>query len=280
MPPTWIIGASLLVMAASIGSFINVVALRLPLIREGAIENGRLVSLSYPDSRCPGCRQRIPWHFNVPVLGWIALRGRCSCCKNPIATIYPLVEAGAAGLGVIALVCLGSKAHSFLFAGLLLSLYAQAACTLQHPLRSEKTAMILLVSTLLPMLFALLPWFVAMGQAARLLDALGSNPIPSLVVITALMMIELIFRKLGYPLQPVGFISLVTLALLFSPVVMLVIWLVTRSCAATSLHPPSEPVITTRLAAIVLPALILLSLHPGLGIAMMSHPWAVLLHGL
>jgi leader peptidase (prepilin peptidase)/N-methyltransferase len=65
-----------------IGSFLNVVAYRVPaqisLMRE---------------SRCPHCDTSIkPWH-NVPVLGWIALRGKCANCKAPISARYPIVEA-------------------------------------------------------------------------------------------------------------------------------------------------------------------------------------------
>ncbi|MGN6219872.1 MAG: prepilin peptidase, partial [Microbacterium sp.] len=65
-----------------IGSFLNVVAYRVPA----------KVSLMR-ESRCPHCDTAIkPWH-NVPVLGWIALRGRCANCKAPISPRYPIVEA-------------------------------------------------------------------------------------------------------------------------------------------------------------------------------------------
>ena len=65
-----------------IGSFLNVVAYRVPakisLMRE---------------SRCPHCDAVIkPWH-NVPVIGWLALRGKCANCKVPISARYPIVEA-------------------------------------------------------------------------------------------------------------------------------------------------------------------------------------------
>ncbi|MDT0143883.1 prepilin peptidase [Microbacterium sp. PRC9] len=70
------------VLGLLIGSFLNVVAYRVPakisLLRE---------------SRCPHCDAAIkPWH-NVPVLGWIALRGKCANCKAPISARYPIVEA-------------------------------------------------------------------------------------------------------------------------------------------------------------------------------------------
>jgi len=66
-----------------IGSFLNVVAYRLP----------RRESLATPGSHCPSCDTPIkPWD-NIPLLSWLALRGRCRHCKEAIAPRYPLVEA-------------------------------------------------------------------------------------------------------------------------------------------------------------------------------------------
>jgi leader peptidase (prepilin peptidase)/N-methyltransferase len=70
-------------VGASVGSFLNVVHWRLP--------RGR--SVVSPPSACPRCGGRIrPWH-NIPVVGWLLLRGRCHDCALPIAARYPLVEA-------------------------------------------------------------------------------------------------------------------------------------------------------------------------------------------
>src|SRR5213075_2625201 len=81
-------------LGAVVGSFLNVVVWRLP----------RGESLVRPRSRCPRCETPIrPWH-NVPVLAWLALRGRCADCAEPIPARYPLVEAATAALyvGVVA----------------------------------------------------------------------------------------------------------------------------------------------------------------------------------
>ncbi len=72
----------------AIGSFLNVVVYRLPAG----------LSLSWPGSFCPQCKHPIRWHDNVPVLGWILLRGRCRDCRRPIPLRYPAVEALVAGL--------------------------------------------------------------------------------------------------------------------------------------------------------------------------------------
>ncbi len=66
-----------------IGSFLNVVAHRLPA----------RTSLARPGSRCPSCETPIKPYDNVPVLSWLVLRGRCRACAAPIAARYPLVEA-------------------------------------------------------------------------------------------------------------------------------------------------------------------------------------------
>lgn len=65
-----------------VGSFLNVVAWRLP----------RGESVVRPGSRCPGCGEPVRPYDNVPVLSWLALRGRCRHCGEPIGARYPLIE--------------------------------------------------------------------------------------------------------------------------------------------------------------------------------------------
>lgn len=74
-----------------IGSFLNVVAYRLP----------RGESLSTPGSRCPSCETPIKPYDNVPVFGWLWLRGRCRACRAPISPRYPIVEAVTGALYVL-----------------------------------------------------------------------------------------------------------------------------------------------------------------------------------
>jgi leader peptidase (prepilin peptidase)/N-methyltransferase len=108
--PAFLAVATLL-LGLCVGSFLNVVAHRLPpmlerewrrecralLSLEAEPETTPAVSLVRPGSRCPSCGAAIrPWH-NVPVLSWLALRGRCASCAAPISVQYPLVEA-ATGL--------------------------------------------------------------------------------------------------------------------------------------------------------------------------------------
>lgn len=80
------------ILGACVGSFLNVVAWRLP----------RQESLIHPGSHCPRCGTGLHWSENVPVLGWLLLGGRCRHCGASIAVRYPLVELLTAGLWVAA----------------------------------------------------------------------------------------------------------------------------------------------------------------------------------
>lgn len=65
-----------------IASFLNVCIWRIP----------REESVAWPPSHCPKCNARIRWYQNIPILSWIALRGRCASCRQPISARYVLVE--------------------------------------------------------------------------------------------------------------------------------------------------------------------------------------------
>src|SRR5262245_30174939 len=86
VPPALVAGIAG-VLGLVIGSFVNVVAYRVP----------RGESVVRPPSSCPSCGTAIRARHNVPVLGWLVLRGRCYDCATPISVRYPVVEA-ATGL--------------------------------------------------------------------------------------------------------------------------------------------------------------------------------------
>jgi leader peptidase (prepilin peptidase)/N-methyltransferase len=65
---------------------------------EKAIADLKPLSLARPASRCPACGHRIRFYENIPVLSWLVLRGRCSACKTAISVRYPLVEIATAVL--------------------------------------------------------------------------------------------------------------------------------------------------------------------------------------
>lgn len=122
-----------------IGSFLNVVVHRLPLILERGwkLESAELlgvkvdvpaeIGLARPRSRCPSCGHQIAWHENIPLVGYMRLRGRCSACKAPISLRYPLVEALTALLFAAVAYRFGAQPVSLLWCAFVATLVALAA---------------------------------------------------------------------------------------------------------------------------------------------------------
>jgi len=97
------ISVGLFVLGGVVGSFLNVVVFRLPAG----------MSIVKPASHCPACKRPIRWFDNVPIIGWLILRGRCRDCRTAISPRYPLVEAVTAVLFAIlgAAECLADGAN-------------------------------------------------------------------------------------------------------------------------------------------------------------------------
>jgi len=86
----------------ALGSFLNVVAARLPERR----------SLIHPRSACGACAAQIAWYDNIPLLSYALLRGRCRSCGTRISPLYPAVELATAVLLVACLVVFGLPLHA------------------------------------------------------------------------------------------------------------------------------------------------------------------------
>lgn len=103
-----------------VGSFLNVVILRIPVMLERAwyADSRALLemeeepedeplSLAFPGSHCPNCKAQIkPWQ-NIPVLSYLILRGRCGNCDNPIGWRYPAIECLTAVISVVVAIYTG-----------------------------------------------------------------------------------------------------------------------------------------------------------------------------
>ena len=91
--PLWYSLAVFFVLGACVGSFYNVIVYRMP----------RGISLINPPSHCPLCKKHIPLYYNLPIVGWLILRGKSACCKQPISIIYPIGESLCGLLGALSL---------------------------------------------------------------------------------------------------------------------------------------------------------------------------------
>jgi leader peptidase (prepilin peptidase) / N-methyltransferase len=108
-------GAIIFMFGAAIGSFLNVVIYRLPAG----------LSVLYPPSRCPHCETPIRKQDNIPIFGWLKLKGRCAHCQAPVSPRYPLVEAFAGVLFLLSYLIFGFSIQTlgyWLFLSLLLTL--------------------------------------------------------------------------------------------------------------------------------------------------------------
>jgi leader peptidase (prepilin peptidase)/N-methyltransferase len=111
------------VIGLCIGSFLNVVIHRVPKMLEQGwraqcaelagepIAESPRYNLIVPRSQCPQCGHRLGALENIPVLSYMALRGRCAACKHPISSRYPIVELLTAALTVAAVVRFGISAE-------------------------------------------------------------------------------------------------------------------------------------------------------------------------
>jgi len=110
------------VLGAIVGSFLNVVAYRLP----------RHESLVSPASHCPSCGTPVRPYDNIPILSWLLLRGHCRSCSEPISPRYPLVEALTAALCVGAVLAHDTAAGIVLSITLILLVVPAALIDLEH----------------------------------------------------------------------------------------------------------------------------------------------------
>ena len=146
-------------LGAVIGSFLNVVAWRLP----------RQESLVRPASRCPSCSVAIkPWH-NLPIVGWLLVRGRCASCGERVSPRYPVVEAATAVLLVAVVLVDSSADRVWLGVALMLLLVPITLIDLDHRIIPNKLTLIgAVVAPLLLLAFdpGELPEHLAWGAGA------------------------------------------------------------------------------------------------------------------
>ena len=116
------LAAAFLVPGLALGSFLNVVAARVPLRR----------SVVKPGSACMSCGTEIAWYDNVPLVSYALLRGRCRACGARIALRYPLVEVATAVLVAACVLKFGLSGEAAVAAFFCAALVAVSATDLEH----------------------------------------------------------------------------------------------------------------------------------------------------
>lgn len=161
-----IVGVGLL-----IGSFLNVVILRLParleydwrcqckelLEIEDDNETGDTVKppldLMWSRSQCPKCGHLIKAHENIPLLSYLFLKGRCSACQAPISLRYPFIEAATALLFLVVAMVFGPTIQALTAMGLTAFLITLAFIDIDHQLLPDDLTFVLLWAGLFASLF-------------------------------------------------------------------------------------------------------------------------------
>ena len=135
-----------------VGSFINVVVYRLPIMLERAWQSSELpnelpteaFNLAVPRSHCPSCAQQLSASENVPVVSFLFLRGRCRHCKSRISARYPLVEIAASVASILVAMTFGFTASTLAFLAFAWFLLALSLIDLDHHLLPDDLTLPLL----------------------------------------------------------------------------------------------------------------------------------------
>lgn len=194
------------VIGLLVGSFLNVVILRLPVMlkRQWQAECQSLMAMDQPQavappqaattedapfnlmvppSRCPACDHHIRWLENVPVLSYLWLRGRCSACGTRIALRYPLVELLTAVLSVLVAWRFGANLQTIAALALTFALIALSGIDLDTQLLPD--------SITLPLI-----WLGLLANLAGLLTDLTSSVLGAVAGYASLWMVFHLFRLL------------------------------------------------------------------------------------
>src|SRR5438876_11999243 len=124
----------------AIGSFVNVVATRLPLRR----------SVVHPRSACMSCGSELAWYDNVPLLSYVLLRGRCRSCGVRIGLVYPAVELATALLVAGCVLAFGANLRALAAAVFCCALVVVTATDISHRIVPNRVVVPAAALVLLP----------------------------------------------------------------------------------------------------------------------------------
>ena len=197
--------------ALALGSFVNVVAARVPLRR----------SVVHPRSACMSCDSELAWYDNVPVLSYLVLRGRCRSCGKGISLLYPAVELATAGLVAACFLVFGLSGKAVVSAFFCAVLVAITATDITHRIVPNRIVLPAAVVVLIAQtaLFPSPEWTLgAVGAAGFLLVAAIAYPAGMGMgdVKLALLLGAMLGRLVGVGLMLGMFAALVPSAVLFA----------------------------------------------------------------
>ena len=219
-------GILIVLVGLCIGSFLNVAILRLP----------KGESINLPASHCPICLHPLKWYHNIPLLSWLALRGKCAFCHSTISIQYPLIELGSALLYYLCLMHLENLMQALLTGSIFALLLALSLIDLRYkavpdalslpalliafcvgqPLMSLQNGLLFMGAfTLLRFLVSFLAKKEVMGEAdiiiAGIMGALLGIKLGFVAIYLSAVISMIAFfivRKKGYELPFIPFLSL------------------------------------------------------------------------
>ena len=174
----WFFYLTIALVSLAVGSFLNVVIYRLPvmmqnewqqdcrLLLEDELPKNQLdanntdtpptiFNLAVPASTCPKCSSKIKAWQNIPVISWLILRGKCACCKNPISMRYPSIELLTMVASLTVAAVLGVTEQTVLYLGVTWALIALIFIDIDHMLLPDQITLPLLWLCLLASIFGL-----------------------------------------------------------------------------------------------------------------------------
>ena len=151
----WFYLTTIGLVSLCVGSFLNVVIYRLPLmmqrewqgecrllleseLKNNIADTNEPFNLAKPNSTCPKCKTAIKAWQNIPVISWLFLKGKCASCSNPISARYPIVEAITALLSLVVAYCLGATEQALLYIAITWALVALTFIDIDHMLLPDQ----------------------------------------------------------------------------------------------------------------------------------------------
>lgn len=195
----WFFFTALILLSLIVGSFLNVVIIRLPImmdrqwrqecrtllqLEDPDTDDPGTFNLAYPRSCCPHCAHTIRAVDNIPIISFLLLQGRCRNCQKPIALRYPLIEAATAVLGVCAALRFGISLQTAAALVLSWTLLCLAVIDWEHLLLPD--------SLTLPLL-----WLGLASSMYEVFTDLHSSLIGAMLGYTVLWMVYILYKQLS-----------------------------------------------------------------------------------